>query len=137
MRCIAASVLTLLIVSFDLLEALIKRLSSDRIGTFKRSWTKLNKIGRYILLSIYHISMILCDELSMFLLAPFFPMFLDENFSKSMGLLPKTGLQMTAPVRQWKFNCYYKVEYVDDQRQPYPQTTPLFSSVNAQTYLST
>lgn len=89
MHCIAASLLTLLIMSFDLLEALIKRLSSDRIGTFKSSWTKLNKIGRYILLSIYHISRILCDELSSFLLAPFFPMFLDENFLEEHGTSAK------------------------------------------------
>ena len=75
MHCIAANVLALLTVSIDLLEALIKRRSSDHIGTFKSNRTKLNKIGKYILLSIYHISRILCDGLSTFLLAPFFPMF--------------------------------------------------------------
>ena len=75
MHCIAASVLALLIVSFDLLEALIKRLSSDHIGTIKSNQTKLNKIGKYILLSIFHISRTLFDEPSTFLLAPFFPMF--------------------------------------------------------------
>ena len=75
MHCIAANVLALLIVSFDLLEALIKRLSSDRIGAFKSNRTKLNKISKFILLLFYHVSRILCDGLSTFLLAPFFPMF--------------------------------------------------------------
>ena len=52
----AASILNPLMVSFDLLQALIKRLSSDRMGTVGSNRTKRDKVGKYILLSIYHMS---------------------------------------------------------------------------------
>ena len=44
----------------------MKRLSSDHKRTIKSSWAKLNKIGKYILLYICHISRMLCDELACF-----------------------------------------------------------------------
>ena len=44
----------------------MKRLSSDHKRTIKSSRTKLNKIGKYILLYICHISRMLCHVLACF-----------------------------------------------------------------------